>query len=343
MFRRHSQTAQTAYHDLLSLLLDEAVSEIRGTPTKRERGGRTYWYDRYRIGTDIKERYLGEDSEQLRSRISRHEALKEKRKERKRERARLVRLLRSERFLGLEGGVGSLVSAMAKAGVFRLGGVLVGTNAFRLYEGELGLRVSLDQAAVTNDIDIASFEKLSLALDDYVSPDLNEVFSDFSFEPLPNLDQGKVWRWRQSTTETLIEFLTPSFEEDERARDLAALGVSAQSLHHLNYLLREPIPAAAIYRDGILAHVPRPEKFAIHKLIVADRRRAGAESLKARKDLLQAELLIEILAEDRPTDLVEAYEDALSQGPRWRERLERSLTKLPKSKEIIEKSLAALQ
>ena len=43
--RYHSPTAQAAYHDLLSLLLDEAVSEIRGSPTLKERDGKGYWYD----------------------------------------------------------------------------------------------------------------------------------------------------------------------------------------------------------------------------------------------------------------------------------------------------------
>lgn len=67
--RRHTPTAQAAYQDLVSLLLDDAAAEIRGTPTLREHAGRGYWYDRYRVGIDVKERYLGEDSESLRSRI----------------------------------------------------------------------------------------------------------------------------------------------------------------------------------------------------------------------------------------------------------------------------------
>lgn len=60
--RRHSHTAEAAYHDLVSLLLDEAVSDIFGSCTLREIRGKGYWYDRYRIGTEIKERYLGEDN-----------------------------------------------------------------------------------------------------------------------------------------------------------------------------------------------------------------------------------------------------------------------------------------
>jgi hypothetical protein len=335
-FRRHSPTAQAAYHDLLALLLDDAAAYIRGMPTARERNGRTYWYDRYRIGKEIHERYLGEDSQELQRRFGQYQGLKEEREQRRRERARLVRLLRSEQFTGMDGATGSLLAALSKTGLFRLGGVLVGTNAFRNYEGELGLRLTLDQAAMTNDIDIASFEKLSLALGETVMPTIEGVLAGFNFASVPSLDAGKVWRWRQSSSDTLVEFLTPSFNDKEELRQLAALGVSAQSLHFLNFLISEPIQAAAVYRDGILIRIPRPERYAIHKLIVADRRRDGPDSIKSRKDLMQAEILMTLLAEDRPADLAEAYEDAMSRGPRWREQLDSGLGRSPEAARLIE-------
>lgn len=103
----------------------------------------------------------------------------------------------------------------------------------------------------------------------------------------------------------------------------------AQSLHYLNYLLAEPLMAAATYRGGVLVQIPRPERFAIHKLIVADRRLEGPDSLKAVKDRLQAEFLINILATDRPDDLREALDDALSRGKRWRERITASVKRTP--------------
>ena len=45
---------------------------------------------------------------------------------------------------------------------------------------------------------------------------------EFNFGAVPDLERGRTWRWRQSDSATLVEFLTPSFAEDEGLRDLAA-------------------------------------------------------------------------------------------------------------------------
>lgn len=335
MIRRHSHTAHAAYHDLMRSLMDEAVSDIRGTPTKVERKGKTYWYDSYRVGSDVRKTYIGEDTPELQARLDSLKELRAQAKERQQNRTRLIRLLRAEGFLSLDGASGSLLAAMANAGVFRLGGTIVGTHAFRLYEGELGIRYAFDQMAQTGDIDIASFEALSLALDDTVETPLHDVLSDFSFAPAPSLERGKTWRWRQSRSELLVEFLTPSFQDDEGIRPLAALGVDAQSLHYLNYLLAEPIKAAVTYRSGVLIQIPRPERFAVHKLIVSDRRRTGPDSIKSQKDLMQAAFLIPILAEDRPDELREAYETARNAGTRWEKRLDAALSRAPNLKNTL--------
>lgn len=39
MVERHSPTGHAAYHDLLRSLKDDAVSDLRGTPTRVERNG----------------------------------------------------------------------------------------------------------------------------------------------------------------------------------------------------------------------------------------------------------------------------------------------------------------
>lgn len=60
------------------------------------------------------------------------------------------------------------------------------------------------------------------------------------FDPVPGINDRQMWRWRQSHSEAIVEFLTPAFGE-ESVKPLPALGVSAQGLNYLNFLLAEPI------------------------------------------------------------------------------------------------------
>ncbi|MCZ0961086.1 nucleotidyltransferase family protein [Paracoccus benzoatiresistens] len=330
----HSRAAQVAYQDLLRLHLDETASELIGSIEERERNGRTYLYDKFRIGTEMKSRYLGEGTPELRARLARASELKAQAEGRRTTMARLARVLRAEGFMATDRDTGSLLLAFARAGVFRLGGTLVGTAAYALYQGELGVRFDSEELAQTGDIDFASFERLSVALGDHVEENPGEILQALKFDAVPGLQDRQVWKWRQNRGEAMVEFLTPAFG-DERVKPLPALGVSAQALNYLNFLIADPIPAIALYRSGVLVQIPRPERFAIHKLIVADRRQGGPDQAKSRKDRGQAAFLIHVLAQDRPDDLREAFADALSRGPRWRERIEASLARLPDSDGIL--------
>ncbi|WP_226781384.1 nucleotidyltransferase family protein [Oceaniglobus trochenteri] len=332
--KSHSRTAQVAYQDLLRMHLDEAASEVVGSIEERKRNGRIYLYDRFRIGTEMKSRYLGEDSPALRDRLARAAELKAEAQERRTRMSRLARVLRAEGMIGTDRETGSLLLAFARAGVFRLGGTLIGTGAYALYQGELGVRFDSDELAQTGDIDFASFERLSVALGDRVEEEPGDILRTMKFEAVPGVFDRQIWKWRQSGGAAMVEFLTPAFG-DEGVKPLPALGVSAQALNYLNFLIAEPIHALAIYRSGVLVQIPRPERFAIHKLIVASRRRGGPDEAKARKDRAQARFLVRILGEDRPEDLAEAYEQALSQGPRWRDRIASSLDRMPETRDIL--------
>lgn len=328
--QRLSSIAHAAYLDLRTALEDEQTSEIIGTPRLERRGGKSYWYDMYRVGSDVRKRYIGEDTPEMAERIARHQELKAAREARAADRTRLIRVLRAEGARPVDPATGSLLAALEQTGAFRLGGTVVGTNAFRLYECELGLRIQSTDIMQTGDLDIAQFERLSLVLGDSVETPLNETFKTLDFAPIPSVNHRSIWRWRQTKSNTLVEFLTPSFRPEEDIRELPSLGVAAQSLHFLNYLIAEPIKAAALYRSGVLIQIPRPEAYAIHKLIVADRRQ-GPDRLKSRKDMAQAALLIEALAEDRPDELREAYGDAMERGPQWRAHIGATLKRMPEA------------
>ena len=303
-------------------------------PTRVTVRGRHFWYDKYRIGTEVRQRYIGPETDELLERLDRLGRSNADRKALQQERARLVRLLRASNYRTMDRGTGSLLAAFARCGVFRLGGMLVGAVAFQHYEGELGVVLDFERAARTDDIDIASFERLSFALGDSVETPLADVFRDLKFQPVPSLDQRHVWRWRQTSGSVLVEFLMPA-QGEEGVRTLPALGVSARALRHLDYLLEDPVPAVSLHRSGVLVQVPRPERFAMHKLIVAERRRGGPDSLKAAKDRAQAEFLIAALAAPRPEELRLAHDEAVARGPGWRNRIEASLDRLPAAREHL--------
>src|SRR6266550_169816 len=65
--------------------------------------------------------------------------------------------------------VAAFTDAFAKAGVFRLRGVLVGTVAYQTYAAMLGIRPPL-ASLQTEDIDIAQFKNVSVAVEDRTPP-----------------------------------------------------------------------------------------------------------------------------------------------------------------------------
>jgi len=320
---------QTAYQDLLEAHKMRVVSDLGGTPFLKEQGEKgSYWYARQRIGDRVVDRYIGPDSEELRERIERARETIEDQKAFEKRCSSLVAQLRAAGLPAVDRDTGKVLNAMARVGTFRLGATLVGTHAFRLYSAELGVRLG-EALAVTEDVDIAAFENLKLVIDDKVDPSLAETFRDLKLAPAPGLDRKhRPTRWAMGGGGTMVDFLAPKMREECEVLMLEPLGVYAQALSFLNFLIRDPIPAVALYRSGVLVQIPRPERYAVHKLIVAQRRTASAAA-KARKDLAQAETLIQIFSEDRPHELEKAYDEAVNAGPKWREAIEASLKQRP--------------
>ena len=75
-----------------------------------------------------------------------------------------------------------------------------------------------------------------------------------------------------------------------------------------------------LYEAGIGLTVPAPERFAVHKLIVAASRRAG--NPKILKDLAQASELINAHAQKGWIEKIEsAWTEAWERGDSWRIKL----------------------
>ena len=113
---------------------------------------------------------------------------------------------------------------------------------------------------------------------------------------------------------------------------MPALGrASAENLRFLDFLIYEPVRTVLLHREGVNVNIPAPERYAIHKLIVASRRRTDALGRAKRdKDLVQASLLSEALVETRQSYLLaDAYREAWARGEAWQEAILSGLVLMP--------------
>lgn len=104
------------------------------------------------------------------------------------------------------------------------------------------------------------------------------------FLPIPQLDPGAAsTSWQTRDREISVDVLTPMRgRSDPGPKKIRALGVHATPLRYLDYLLEEVDQAAVLTRAGVLVRVPRSERFALHKLVVAQERGAGFRDRRGR-------------------------------------------------------------
>src|SRR5204862_2229411 len=117
-------------------------------------------------------------------RISNHKEARDDERER---RALVSTLVRSFGLPRPIPEIGAVLAALAKAGVFRLRGVLVGTVAYQSYGAMLGTKLP-SAILQTGDIDIAQFMTVSIAVEDNTPPVLDILKEvDQTFRPVPSL------------------------------------------------------------------------------------------------------------------------------------------------------------
>lgn len=293
---------------------------------------RRYWYfDAPAAEGGKHRRYVGPaDDPAIQSRVDRFKDLKADFQGRRKLVSTLVReahLPQPDRMTG------DVVAALAEAGLFRLRGVLIDT-AFQVYPALLGVRVPAT-AMRTSDTDFAQFHAISAAAADSLPPMLEVIRAvDPTFREVPDVADGRRTTRYVAQSGFQVEFLTPntgSATHDGKPATMPALGgAAATPLRFLDFLIHQPVRTVLLYRSGIPVTVPAPERYAVHKLIVASRRRKNGDgTAKARKDLAQAAILTEALAMvQQQDDLASAFVEAWDRGPAWREAIARSIRML---------------
>lgn len=310
---------------LFAELLQQAETAPRpGSVYRRTLEGGEYIYAKVPVGTARIDRFIGKSGDVA---AEAEAAAYKQGSELAAQRRRLVAMLRRERLAAPDRTTGAVLDALAYAGLFHAGAVLVGTAAYMLSEPLIGSRLP-SPTLMTGDLDLAA---ASVAME-AEPPDGFEAIlrrADPTFEGVPQLTpQAPPSRFRAASG-YLVDLVTPTRTRgDDNPVALRGLEAGAAPLQHLAWLIESPVRTVALWGPGVVVTVPQPARFAVHKLILAQRRDASGR-MKRTKDLAQAKAMIEALMAHDPFALEDALSDAAAQGDKgWRTPLTRSLREI---------------
>ena len=320
--KRLPLNVQTLYADLAqSITFSTTLPGSIFTQTIR---GKVYLYSTEKHGAARLQRYLGPASDPA---VAKRAADIRRAAADARARRTTVSMLKRSGVPAPPLAMGRLMEAVANAGLFRKGVVLVGTGAYQVYSAVVGAALSLG-ALTTQDADLAA---ASLAVaSDVEGESLLDILkrADPSFVAQMGLDPRSPPRRFRSSAGFEVDVITRyrTRVDDERNVVIPGLQCSAQPLRHLEFLIADPIPAVALYGPGVQVTVPQPARYAVHKLIVAQVRTES--STKRTKDLAQAKELIEAIGASDPASIEQTLEDARRRGRKWKAYVARSLQEI---------------
>lgn len=302
---------QTIYFNLLQ----QAAYDAPASVFTRNVAGRVYFSAQERHGAVRFQRQIGPVDDEAAKREAgrlkaRAEAAKNARK--------LVSTLRRAGISAPNPAMGRVLEVISSAGLFERGAVvLVGTLAYVCYSPALGMYLPPDLMA-TEDIDLSV---VSLAVRQIEPADLLEILkrADMTFEPVFNSDHGSKLPSKYRSANTMIVETITNLRRSENPVDVPQLKSSAIALRYQDYLVEEPEKFVALHGAGVPILAPRPARYAVHKLIIAQER---PEQFKREKDWAQARALFDAV----PRDLIdEALDDARSRSRKWAVLVEKGL------------------
>jgi hypothetical protein len=333
---------QTTYAELLDRCRATAFHDAfppDGSFVSKTIRNKRYWYFQSQSAGGREQKYVGPETRELLEQISRHKQVRDDERERRALVSTLIRAFNLPRPIK---EIGDVVAALAKAGVFRLRGVLVGTVAYQVYAPMLGIRLP-HTILQTNDVDIAQFKNISVAVGDKTPPVIDVLkHVDKAFRAVPHIHQQNVTSYIGSGG-LRVDFLTPNKGADtDVPQRLPAFQTDAEPLRFLDFLITDPEPAVLLHDAGVYVLVPSPQRYAIHKLIISRRRREGAA--KREKDIEQSTALLAALNEKRPYELKLAWEEAFNRGKTWQQLLAESLVQIPaRNRDTLLKTVGSLR
>ena len=306
LYKRHPPSLATSFADVENHALhqDEVLVGTPGAISIRENANKTKFYVRQFYDYDGRKRdqYLCQAGaadcsttvEGWKNRVEEARHLQAS-----------IRLIAREGYSILDKKHLAALAPLSRHGIFEAGAVLIGTHAFEVIVNRLGIRVA---AFATEDVDIARPGKL--ALERPPKGGLLELLreSGIDFVGVPGFRHGAppTSYKEKGRSRLTFDLLVPTAGDEIETRPVPELQAHATALPYLRYLISETQVSAAISTHGIApVRVPVPERFAWHKLIVAQLRAGRTE--KSLKDLKQAAVLIAATGELFPGAIEAAF------------------------------------
>lgn len=201
--------------------------------------------------------------------------------------------------------------------------ILVGSWCIVLYE-DYFKRKSILPVIRTRDLEFL----FPVPLDLDRKTDLYDLLKDLGFVLDYKGEQGYIIFQHP---DLILEFLVPARgKESDKPFPLDQLGINAQALRFMDALARNPIQ---ILFNDVTVTLPHPVDFALHKLLIAGRRK---ERTKAEKDRAQAIALLIALNDSGEIGTIRTVYDAMPKS--WGKTIKRELLALGEEQliELIE-------
>jgi len=326
-----AESTNLLYTELLQQVINSNITNHKGMCFYKRSDG--YWYLEIKIGSQKTQYSIGSDNNELQKKIKNIKKHWEENDEVAKKLRNLVAMLRAGGADVPNAPTGRVFEVLEQSGAFKASAIIVGSHAFSAYANMLGIKWTT-ALTKTHDIDLAGYNRIALALyeDSAVNANVETdiLNSDLGFTRIMQLNHK-----HPSTSFTIhkkemhVDILTPMIGKPvDRPILVHSLNTYAQPLRFLDYLFESVVPAVVIYNAGILINVPHPARFALHKLVISQRRINIKNNLKAKKDIKQASALLHVLSEDRPGDISLAWDAATKMPEKFLTQLEEGMEKL---------------
>jgi hypothetical protein len=334
LFTPHELAFRTQYAELKERV-SAAGPLLPGTPGSlalRKGTGYSYWYRVYypvpgRQAEELVAKEDGPGLDAIRERMASADWA-----------ATQVSHLRKLGFQVADKAAGRVLVQLHNEGAFEAGLVLVGTLGYMATLNELGARAV---TARTMDIDLARGHPLKLATGQPWLDTLRATGLPFTAVPgMPGMRSPTAAKL-PGADGVRVDLLSPG-EVAGKPVAVPELSWHAQGLPFYGYLLEDPDRGAMLAGGHCIpVRLPRPARFAVHKLFSAATRRGFPE--KAEKDRRQALTVMAALARDEPHALSGAFRAApqamLAKIKPRRAPLVRALEEYGEARDILDRAL----